>query len=127
MKSLGVAVSTAAFWLAALPAWAQQAGADGAANPPGSYAPHGGMMGGGWGYHHHMFFFHPFLTVVAVILMIAVFRRLWWHHRGYGRWHHARAGAGSPALEILEERFVKGEIPKEEFEEKRKALRRGCF
>jgi uncharacterized membrane protein len=126
MKSLGIAVSTVALSLATLPAWAQQSGD--ASNPPASPYPHGGMMGGGgWGYHHHMLFFHPFLTVLAVILMIAVFRRLWWHHRGYGRWHHAGAGTGSPALGILEERFVKGEIPKEEFEEKRKALRRRCF
>jgi uncharacterized membrane protein len=85
------------------------------------------MWGGGYGYHHHMFFFHPFLTILAVILIIAVLRRLWWRHRGFGRWHYAGMGAGSSALGILEERFVKGEIPKEEFEEKRKALRRNCF
>ena len=131
MKRLGLAFSTAVVWLATLPAWAQQAGADGSAPPPpGPYYGRGMMWDGGWGYHHHMGgfgFFHPFLMILAIFILIAVCRRFWWRHRGYGGWHHAGMGPSSSALGILEERFVKGEVSKEEFEEKRKALRRGCF
>jgi uncharacterized membrane protein len=43
---------------------------------------------------------------------------------GPGRFRHGGYGRGTVALDILEERFAKGEIDKNEFEEKRKLLAR---
>ncbi len=75
-------------------------------------------------YHRHMMwhggFFGPLLMVIVIFALVALFTRLgWWGHRGY-RYH--RMGGG--ALDILEERFARGEIDKAEFEERRKTLGR---
>jgi len=70
-------------------------------------------MSGGWGWGFGwifpMFFF--FLMVGLCIFMIS---RMW---GGHSHHHHV-----SSALQILSERFARGDISKEEFEEKRKAL-----
>ena len=94
--------------LSALPALAQQAGN---APPPDYY------------YYRHMHFgpfgfFGPLLWVVVIFCLVALFMRFgWWGHHGYRR----RPGG---ALDILEERFARGEIDKAEFDERRKALGR---
>ncbi|WP_323795186.1 SHOCT domain-containing protein [Nisaea sp.] len=71
------------------------------------------MMGGGW-------FMGPFMMMVLIIFLVGAgiyaFRSLG---------HTAKpdaAGAQDSALTILRERFAKGEIDREEFEERRKAL-----
>lgn len=72
----------------------------------------GGHMGGGWS-----MFFGPLWTTLllalAVALIVGIARRV----RGEdgGR-------AGLSALRILEERFARGEINKQEFEERRATL-----
>jgi putative membrane protein len=67
------------------------------------------------------------LIVVGIVALIVLLIRgagygSHWHRHGdwppYGRWQ------GRGALDILEERFAKGEIDKDEFEEKRKLLGR---
>jgi putative membrane protein len=75
--------------------------------------PYGGhMWGGGWS-----MFFGPLWTTLllalAVVLIVGVARR-------YGR--EERAQPGRSALRILEERFARGEINKQEFEERRATL-----
>lgn len=62
--------------------------------------------------------------VVLVAIIVFIVRMM-----GGGRMHHHRhwMGGGAPwmnqnALEILRERFAKGEISKEEYEERRKVL-----
>lgn len=61
----------------------------------------------------------PFMMIVFWILLFAAIA---WLVRGAGvawRW-----GGRSHALEILEERYARGEIDKEEFERRRKDLER---
>jgi putative membrane protein len=94
-------------------ALAQQSG--GNANPPPAYYYPPQHMWGGW---HAGMFFGPLLWIIVIFGLVALFGRYsLWGHRGY----HRRPGG---ALDILEERFARGEIDKAEFEEKRKALGR---
>jgi putative membrane protein len=94
----------------ALPALAQQTSSGTGPNP-------------GYGYHHMWhggMIFHPLLSLLVIVAIVAILARIFgWRHRGYGRY---RGGGG--ALDILEERFARGEIDKAEFEEKRKLLSR---
>ena len=86
-----------------------------------------------WGYgYDHMGYF-PFgdvlsiiFTILLVLLVFAIFRRLIWGRR-HGFWcRHCRysdgAGMDKGAVEILKERYAKGEIKKEEFEQMKKDL-----
>ena len=101
--------------LSALPALAQQS--DGAGNaPPGYYYRHMWGWGGGW---HTGMFFAPllWLLILAAVVMLCMRMFGWRRHGDY----HRRPGG---ALDILEERFARGEIDKAEFEEKRKTLGR---
>ncbi len=81
------------------------------------YYGYGPMMGyeygGGawWGWIIMALFW---AIIIAVVVMIV--RRLGHGHR---RWHE---GHGDSAIEILKERYAKGEIDKKEFEEKKKDL-----
>ena len=73
------------------------------------------MSGGWWGMGLYMGVFWLLLVgiCVAVILVVARGRNL-------------RAGSesrGNPALRILEERYARGEISKQEFADKRRDLR----
>lgn len=74
-----------------------------------------------WGYGYQMqhdYFLHPlimlFWVIVAIVIIAAVMR----HHRRHHCDHHGRHGA----LEVLRERYAKGEIATTEFEERKKAL-----
>ena len=110
MKRLVVAVAAGwAIMLSALPALAQQAG--NTAPPDYGYYRYMHMWGGG--------FFMPLLWIIVFFILMALFSRfgLW------GRHHYRYRHAGS-ALDILEERFARGEIDKAEFEEKRRTLGR---
>jgi len=79
------------------------------------HAPH--MMGGGW-------FMGPIMMIVflavAVIVVMLIVR--WMSGSNLG---HTRVHATPPtetAVDILKERFARGEIDKEEFEERRRIL-----
>ena len=91
-----------------LDAWSQPRDAD-------FYGPH--MMWGGW----YGMFFGPlmmiiFLAVVVALVVLAM------------RWLGGGHGASQPLsptktpLDILKERFARGDIDKEEFEERRRVL-----
>ena len=89
--------------------WAATAGGDGAYG-------HGHMWGGGahW-------IFGPIMMILFIAVIVAVVILV-------GRWLGSAGGAGAgarpkAALNILEERFARGEIDKEEFEQRRQALR----
>ena len=73
------------------------------------------MWGGGWGFWWIFPLFMLFMIVMCVFFMM---RGPWGHGHQSGR------DATTSALQILNERFAKGEISKEEFEEKRSILAR---
>ncbi len=72
---------------------------------------------GGWGAESMMGWFGGgIMMIVFWALFIALI--VWIVREAGGR----NARSGSPALDILKERYAKGEISKEEFESKRKDL-----
>ena len=120
VRRIGFFVSSCVFAVAALPAIGQQ----------GS-APVGPGPDFGYGYGH-MGRWHPdsmmgpivmCLILVSLIALVALGARFCWQHRQY-RCPYCGNRQGRGALNILEERFAKGEIDKTEFEEKRKLLSR---
>lgn len=105
--------ATAAMTMAAVPAWAQTA------PDVGRRYGYGPMWGGwGWGGWFPGMMLGPLMMLVIVggTVALAV-----WLVRGFGPVEHH--GHGHAALDILEQRFARGEIDKAEFEDKRKLLR----
>ena len=106
--------------LATSPVFAQQG-----ANP--EFRGH--MWGGGWGSGPHMIL-GPFMMMLALIGIVALI--LWlvraFSHRGHGMAGCPHCGHGGghgySALNILAERFARGEINKDEFEDKKRAIGR---
>lgn len=100
MRKLVPVLAAAATIPAAFPALADPAEGYGAYHP---------MMMGGW-------FMGPFMMLFFLVILVAaaIFAM-----RHFGL---APKGDGDKALAILRERFAKGEIDKEEFEERRKLL-----
>jgi putative membrane protein len=82
----------------------------------GGYGP--GMMG--WGYGGW------FSSIIGIIFLIAVvvggFFLVRWIVTASSKQGGHESGAGDSALEILRKRYARGEINKEEFEEKKKDL-----
>lgn len=62
---------------------------------------------------HPFFFGPPFMIAIFAICMIMMM----WMMRGH------RHGGGSSALDILNERYARGEINQAEYEERRRVLR----
>ncbi|HUZ75145.1 MAG TPA: SHOCT domain-containing protein [Stellaceae bacterium] len=133
MDRLLLFVTSSMVSIASVPALAQQAPGTGAQGP---YPPYGPMMWGGWGTG-----WHPGIVigpVVMVLVLVGTIALIAWlvrwsmfgtFHRhgfhGHGvRCPYCGQGGGRAAIDILEERFARGEIDKTEFEEKRKLLGR---
>jgi putative membrane protein len=76
------------------------------------------MMGWGHGAGWFMPIFMLLFFVAAIVVAIVLIRRLS-ASPGSGA---SEAGAEDPALEILRKRYARGEINKEEYEEKKKDL-----
>lgn len=81
------------------------------------YGPH--MWNGGW----HGWFFGPIMMIVFVAVAVVVVMLLvrWLGTPGHGG--ASRSPPDMTPLDILKERFAKGEIDQEEFEERRRVLR----
>ncbi len=139
-KPLAAFAVSLVFAVAALPAFAQQQG-QAAPNVPIAPYGYGHMWGGlGWGWHPFSVvapIFVLFFVLLAIIGIMVIF--VWlvrWATHGYPFYghglHHGHGGCpccgghghGRAAIDILDERFAKGEIDKAEFEEKRKLLGR---
>ena len=90
-------------------AWAQQQGGRG-------YSPHMMWDGGLW------MFFGPLMMIVfiAAIVAVVVLMVRWLGGPGHGTAPHPPPSR--TPLDILKERFARGEIDKEEFEERRRTL-----
>jgi putative membrane protein len=75
------------------------------------------MWGDGWG----GMIFGPFMMIlfVAAIVVLAVVALRWLGSTGHGA---PQTPPGKTPLDILEERFARGEIDGEEFEERRRTL-----
>lgn len=122
MKRVILGLSSAAATIAR-PALAQQQGQG--SNGVDTYYGHPMMWDGSWSWHPAMFL-GP-LTALFVLFCAVAFAVWLFHelsHRGAGHEFCPRCGRGRSgrAGDILAERFARGEIGKDEFEEKRRLL-----
>ena len=79
-----------------------------------------GMMGG-YGFGYGM---GPIGMILWIVILIAVIIAIVWLVRSLaGSSHHAPTGPRrSPGLDVLEERYARGEIQREEYLEKKKDI-----
>ena len=89
-------------------AWAQQVGS--------RYEPHM------WGWHG--WFFGPIMMIVfiAIAVVVVVVMVRWLGGVAGGAQTHPQPSSHRTPLDILKERFARGEIDKDEFEERRRVL-----
>lgn len=97
--------------LLALPALAQAPG-----NPPGW-----GYWHDGWGWGHMLFGSLMMILFWGGLILLIVLAVRYLGHGSAGGGERPTGGAKTP-LQILEERFARGEIDKEEFEQRKRAL-----
>ena len=71
----------------------------------------GGFGGHGWGM--------GWWWIIGIIVLIAI---IWPVTKGFNRNNSAIREPGNSALDILKERYARGEIDKQEFEERKKDL-----
>jgi len=70
--------------------------------------------GGMW-----MMWLWPILLATLLVVGVIVARRFW---SGSGPEQRSSRGGGRAALDVLEERYARGEIDRDEFERRREAL-----
>jgi putative membrane protein len=68
----------------------------------------------GWDYWPMHFFFGPLFMIAFIAICMIM---MMWMMRGH------RHGGGSSALDILNERYARGEINRDEYDERRRVLR----
>jgi putative membrane protein len=88
-----------------------------AQQPQGQYYGHH-MWNGGWG----GWFLGPIMMIVFIALVVAVIVLLIRWLGGSGHAGTMHSPPGKTPLDILKERFARGEIDEEEFKERRRVL-----
>jgi putative membrane protein len=84
------------------------------------YGPEWGMMGG-WGGYGWMGAIHVIFWVLILVLIIAVI--VWFFRSGFqAAPPSARLERRSPGLDVLEERYARGEINRDEYLQKRRDI-----
>jgi putative membrane protein len=85
------------------------------------YGPWGGMMGygGGWEAMGFMMLFGGIFWLALIVL--AVWGVIWFARSSHGG-YPPRPDRGSAALDILEERYARGEIGRDEYLQKKKDM-----
>lgn len=103
-------------WLATLSWFALPAAAVAQQAQGPVYGPH--MWGGGW----HGWFFGPIMMIVFIVVatVVVVLLVRWLGGLGHGSGPHSPDRKTS--LDILKERFARGEIDAEEFQARRRLL-----
>jgi putative membrane protein len=85
-----------------------------------TYADHPHMGAWGWGWGGMIFGPIMMIVFIAVAVVVVVLLVRWIGGPGHGGVLHNPPG--KTPLDLLKERFAKGEIEKEEFEERRRVL-----
>ena len=80
------------------------------------YGP--GMMG--WGGGYGMFLGPLFMILTLIVVIAAIVLLIQW--LGGGSWQGAQKPTGPAPLDILKASFARGEIDRQEFEDRRKVL-----
>jgi putative membrane protein len=74
----------------------------------------------GWGGGYGMFFGPLFMILTLIVVIAAIVLLIQW--LGGGSWQGAQKPTGPAPLDILKARFARGEIDRQEFEDRRKVL-----
>ena len=85
---------------------------------PSQDHPYGWHGGGDWG--HMMFSPVMMLVFVAVLIVVVVLTVRWLGGAGHGAVAGSEPRSEKTPLDILKERFARGEIDKDEFEERKR-------
>ena len=76
----------------------------------------------GWGWGHIIFGSLMMILFWGGIILVVVLAVRWFGGSGHRAVPPVHTPQGRPPLDILKERFARGEIDKEEFEERRRVL-----
>lgn len=96
--------------------------------PPWDWPEHWHMWGGGWGFWWIFPMLMFLLFFVCFVVFFFVGRGMFGGHRHGGAWHMTDRSWGDPtfsALQLLNERYARGDIQKAEYEEKKAAILAG--
>jgi putative membrane protein len=85
------------------------------------YGPQWGMMGGGWGGYGWGGPFHVFFGVIVLVLIVLLV--VWLFRSGSrGGERGGRLERRSSGLDVLEERYARGEINRDEYLQKKRDI-----